>query len=135
MSINRDRIFQIFLRMLGCAALLAVLAVVMPYGWMNAIHQWLGMGTLPTEPIVGYLARSTSAFYAVLGGLVWVLSFDLNRYRPVLNYLGVVIVVFGITLLAVDFVEGMPWFWRCFEGPFNAGFGIVLLWLNRGQTK
>jgi hypothetical protein len=28
-------------------------------------------------PVVGSLARSTSAFYAMLGGLFWIISFDL----------------------------------------------------------
>ncbi|HAA75417.1 TPA: hypothetical protein DCE37_09880 [Candidatus Latescibacteria bacterium] len=48
------------LRIIGTTSALAILAVVMPYEWMNAIHVWLGMGTLPTEPIVGYLARPLS---------------------------------------------------------------------------
>jgi hypothetical protein len=54
----------------------AAFFVAAPYSWMNAIHQWLGLGVLPDAPVAGYLARSTSAFYAMLGGLLWVLLFD-----------------------------------------------------------
>jgi len=99
----------------------------MPYAWMNTIHQWLGMGQLPSEPIVGYLARSTSAFYALLGALLWVVSFDLVRHRLILRFLGVAIIVFGVMLLAVDFIEGMPLWWSLWEGPINMAFGTIIL--------
>jgi len=117
----------LFLRIIGTVALLALVAVVMPYSWMNVTHKWLGMGRLPPEPIVGYLARSTSAFYALLGGLFWVASFDLHRHKLVLCYLGVVIVIFGAVLLVVDLLEGMPLYWSLTEGPVNMVFGVFIL--------
>jgi hypothetical protein len=124
---RHERFLKLFLRIIGTAALFALIAVVMPYSWMNAIHNWLGMGELPSEPIVGYLARSTSAFYALLGGLFWVVSFDLHRHKLVLCYLGVVIVIFGAALFIIDLLEGMPILWSLTEGPFNLIFGIVIL--------
>ena len=127
---KQERFLQLFLRILGSVSLLALFAVVMPYSWMNATHQWLGMGELPAEPIVGYLARSTSAFYALLGGLAWVLSFDMPRHRPVLLYLGATTVAMGLMLLAVDWLEGMPAWWTIQEGPIVIGFGIVILWFS-----
>ena len=116
-----------FLRALGTVSLLAVGAVVMPTSWMDAVHKALGMGPLPAEPIVGYLARSTSAFYAMFGGLLWVLSLDLRRYRPALCYVGAATAVFGLALFGVDMLEGMPPAWRLSEGPFVAALGIVIL--------
>jgi len=127
---RQDRFLRLFLRIIGTASLFAFVAVVMPYSWMNAIHQWLGMGRLPTEPIVGYLARSTSAFYALFGGLLWVVSFDLQRHRLVLRYLGAAIILFGATLIAIDMFEGMPLYWSLCEGPIDIGFGIVILFLS-----
>jgi len=123
---KQERLFKLFLRILGTASLLALVAVVMPYSWMNATHQWLGMGQLPAEPIVGYLARSTSAFYALLGGLFWVVSFDLHRHTMVLCYLGIVIIIFGAALFVIDLLEGMPLYWSFTEGPFNVVFGVVI---------
>ena len=127
---KQERLLKLILRIVGSVALLAIVAAVMPYSWMDAIHQWLGMGRLPAEPIVGYLARSTSAFYALLGGLLWVLSFDLHRYRPVLIYISAAIIFFGVTLFAVDLLEGMPLWWSFGEGPFNTIFGVVILVLS-----
>ncbi len=134
--IGQDRFLRLFLRMIGTASLLAIAAVVMPYAGMDAIHEWLGMGQLPSDPIVGYLARSTSAFYALLGGLLWVVSFDPRRCRPALQYLGVAIIVFGVALLAIDLLEGMPVFWSLCEGPIDIALGIVILGLShRAQRR
>jgi hypothetical protein len=97
---------------------------------MDEIHRGLGMGQLPGEPIVGYLARSTSLFYALFGGLFWVLSSDLNRHRKVLCYLGTAMILFGLILCGVDFLEGMPTWWSLAEGPFNVVFGVIILSLS-----
>ena len=109
----------ILLRIIGTTSSLALAAVVLPYDWMNGIHQWLGMGTLPSDPIVGYLARTLSAFYALLGGLLWVLSFDTLKYRTVIQYLGYGLLSLGIVILIVDYVEGMPTLWKWIEGPVS----------------
>src|SRR3989304_2843215 len=123
---KQEHLFKLFLRIIGSVALLAIIAVVMPYSWMNVTHQWLGMGKLPAEPIVGYLARSTSAFYALLGGLFWLTSFDLRRHKSVLCYLGIVIVIFGAALFVIDLREGMPLYWSFTEGPINVVLGIII---------
>jgi len=123
---KQELFFKVFLRIMGSVALLALVAVVMPYSWMNVTHQWLGMGRLPPEPIVGYLARSTSAFYAMLGGLLWLTSFDLHRHKLILCYLGIVMVIFGVALFVIDLLEGMPLYWCLTEGPINVVLGIVI---------
>ena len=84
-----ESFLRFILRWEGSISLLALFAVVMPYSSMDATHQWLGLGKLPDQPIVGYLARSLSASYALLGGLLWFLSFDVHRHRPTLCFLGV----------------------------------------------
>ena len=130
MTMNREQFLRLFLRLVGSTAALAAFCVVMPYAWMNATHQFLGMGVLPDQPVVGYLARSTSAFYALFGGLFWVLSFDLRRYGPVLRYLGVVTILLGVALFVVDRREGLPFFWQAGEGPIDVAIGAAILWLS-----
>jgi hypothetical protein len=126
------RWFQFFLRTIGSASLLAVFAVFLPYETMNATHQWLGMGKLPDAPIVGYLARSTSAFYAILGGLLWLASFDLPRHRLLLGYIGGALAVLGVVLFGVDIIEGLPGYWIAIEGPADTLFGLTIyLWSRR----
>ncbi len=126
---TRDRIFRLLLRIAGTSELFALIFIVAPESWMVAIHAWLGLGELPREPIVGYLARSTSAFYAMMGGLMWVVSFDLTRHRQVLIYLGWAQTFFGMALLGIDTYEGLPLSWTLFEGPIVIPLGLVTLWL------
>jgi hypothetical protein len=123
-----ETFLRLVLRAVGTVSLLALVAVVMPYAWMDATHQWLGLGRLPDQPIVGYLARSLSAFYALFGGLLWSLSFDLSRHRPTLCFLGIAIVGFGAMLVGIDWVEGLPFYWRAGEGPWVMIIGAAIAW-------
>ncbi|MBN2180389.1 MAG: hypothetical protein JW715_00640 [Sedimentisphaerales bacterium] len=109
------------------ASLFALIGVFMPYSWMDATHRWLGMGKLPAEPIVGYLARSTSAFYAFFGGLLLLTSFDLYKYRQLLIYIGITHVLFGILLLVIDLMGSLPLFWGLTEGPVGLIFGVIIV--------
>ena len=127
---NHERFLQLFLRIIGTTSLTAAFFVFVPGAWMDAIHQQLGLGELPDAPIVGYLARSTSAFYAMLGGLLWVMSFDLRRHRVVLRYLGFALILFGLALFVIDWQAGLPLWWRFWEGPIVCVFGIVILRLS-----
>ena len=95
---------KLLLRVVGSASLFALIFVVAPEAWMVAIHADLGLGQLPDAPIVGYLARSTSAFYAIEGGLFWVVSFDLARNRPIVRYLGATTALFGVVLLEGELI-------------------------------
>lgn len=126
---------KLFLRLIGTTSGLALVAVFLPYAWMNAIHAWVGMGPLPPDPIVGYLARTLSAFYAFYGGLLWFLSFDIPRYRRVIRYVGAATLAFGFILLGVDWTEGMPAFWKWLEGPIAILYGILILALTRDRGE
>ncbi len=125
-----DRFLRFLLRYIGTVSALALVAVFLPYRWMDGIHRWLGMGALPSDPIVGYLARTLSLIYALLGGLLWLCSFDLPRHRSVLCYLGAAFLVFGVLTAGIDFIEQMPPFWKFGEGPIVILFGSLILSLS-----
>ena len=129
---SSEQVLKLVLRVMGSSSLLGLIFVVAPFGWMDSIHQGLGMGPLSDDPVVGYVARSTSALYALIGGLLWVVSFDPGRHRRVLIYLGAAVTVFGAALLVVDWVEGLPLAWKLWEGPFVMVFGLTMLFLSRG---
>ena len=125
-----NRILKLLLRLGGGSMLFAMIFVVAPESWMVAIHEALDMGALPTTPVVGYLARSTSAFYAMFGGLFLLVSFDVMRHQAVLVYLSWVTTVLGVVLVGIDLFEGMPTSWTLSEGPLVILFGLALLWLS-----
>ena len=126
-----DKVLVILLRIVGVPALFALVAVFMPVSWMAATHRWLGLGEMPTGPVVEYLARSLSASYAIMGVLCLVLAADLERYRPLVRFLGVAFALMSVVLLGVDLAAGMPWWWSASEGPGGVVFGALLFLLAR----
>jgi hypothetical protein len=115
----------------GIPGLFSLVAVFMPFSWMAATHRWLGLGEMPTGPVVEYLARSLSALYAIMGALCLVLATDLERYRSLVRFLGVAFALMSLVLLGVDLAAGMPWWWTASEGPGGAVFGALLFVLAR----
>ena len=77
-----DKVLVLLLRIVGVGALFALVAVFMPVSWMAATHRWLGLGEMPTGPIVEYLARSLSAFYAIMGAPCLVLTTTWSATGP-----------------------------------------------------
>ncbi|MCB0315506.1 MAG: hypothetical protein KDH84_20010, partial [Calditrichaeota bacterium] len=83
-----EQALRFILRMIGGASLFALIFIFVPYEWMNEIHHGIGLGELPEAPVVGYLARSVSAFYALFGGLFLLLSLDVKRHRELISAVG-----------------------------------------------
>ena len=84
--------------LLRCGAVLtgsAFLAVLPPVDWMASTHRWLGLGEYPRTPVVDYLARSVAAFYGFHGVLLFVISTDVVRFRPLVWYVAIMNVLFG----------------------------------------
>lgn len=115
------------LRLMGLIDMLALIAVVMPIEWMSQVNDLCGLGPLPTSRIVSYLARTTSALYALHGALILFISFDVARYRPLISFLGMIAVIHGVILLGIDLAVGMPFFWTLLEAPSFVAIGIVVL--------
>ena len=125
---RNEKVLIWLLRVSGAVMLMALGAVVMPYEWMNVIHQRIGLGELPNTPIVGYLTRSISALYAQYGALLVFIASDVRRYLPVLHFLAVAAVVFAGVLLGVDCAVGMPLSWMVEEGLSTVAFSVIILW-------
>jgi hypothetical protein len=122
------------LRLFGVVDLLALCAVFLPRRWMEVGHAWTGLGSMPDGPLIGYLARSTSALYALHGATVLFVSFDVVRYRRLITFLAAVALVHGLIFLGIDLAEGMPAWWTLLEGPAITGTGIVVLTLLAGRS-
>lgn len=130
-----ERLLKIVLRVTGAVSLLAIGAVVMPRGWMAAIHEWLGLGRFPDAPIVGYLARSLSAFYALFGGLLILAATDIRRHGPVITYVAIGSILFSLMVMAVALSVGMPLWWALMEGPWIVLLSVCILVLQRKASR
>lgn len=121
---------MVLLRLLALLDFCALAAVVAPRAWIAASHEWLGLGAFPGEPLVEYLARCTSVWYASYGLLLWFISHDVERYGRLIRFLSCVLIVQGIVIVGIDLAAGMPGWWTAFEGPCCSGLGAVLMVLQ-----
>jgi hypothetical protein len=125
-----ERVLVILLRLSGIGLLTALFPAVMPFAWMDVIHNRLGLGELPNMPIMGYLTRSLSVLYALHGALVFFVSLDVRRYLPVIKCLFVLAILIGAGMLILDLVVGMPRPWAYCEGPSIIILTCIALWLT-----
>jgi len=127
------KVLKVLLVVLGVGSLFALGAVLMPLSWMAATHRWLGLGEMPTDPVVEYLARCLSAFYVFFGGVCLVVASDLERYRPLARFLGAALALMGLVFTGIDVAAGMPWWWSAAEGPPGVAVGLWICWLARDR--
>jgi hypothetical protein len=124
------KILVLILRGSGLLMLAAMIAVGMPFAWMQEIHRgFLGMGHMPDGPIVEYLTRSLSLLYALHGALLVFLARDISRFLPVIKCFAVLGAIFGAIILCLDIAVGLPVYWILGEGPLIIPLSIVILWL------
>jgi len=126
-----ERLLVLLLRAVGIASMLAVVPTFMPRMYMARIHERLGLGPFPEGPIVEYLARSTSMFYAAMGVVLLVLSGDVQRRSGAAALAGGLMAACGAVLLIIDVRAGMPWWWAAAEGPFVLLLGAAAFLLAR----
>jgi hypothetical protein len=70
-----------------------------------------------------------------MGALCLAVAADLERYRPLVRFLGVAFALMSLALLGADLAAGMPWWWSASEGPGGVVFGALLLVLARPHHK
>lgn len=135
MNTTSDVLLKWLLRAIGGVELFALPFLLFPFAWMGAVHdRVLGLGTLPDAKIVEYMARSLSAMYALHGAVVFRLSFDVERFRPLIGLLGGLHIALGLTVFSIDLSAGLPWWWVAGEGPGIAFGGVLVLILVRRES-
>ena len=131
MRANPESILKLVLQINGWIMATAVFAVFLSHDQMATIHQWLGLGKFPDAKIVDYLARSLSGFYAILGVLYIALARDIHAYASIITLAAWASICFGIGSIIINMQLDFPFWWTWGEGPFVAGYGVVILWLQK----
>ena len=122
------------LRTIGTLDLTAIIFVFAPRESIATTHRWLGMGEFPIDPIAGYLARTTSIWFAIYGLLLWYVSTDVQKYAALIRFLSAILVLQGFLVAAIDWTEGLPTWWIGMEGLVCSGMGLSLLVLQRDNA-
>ena len=130
-----EKAILVIMSIMGIGGLLAIPAIFLPYSWMNACHDYMGLGTLPNTPIVSYLARSLSAFYAVAGAVTLGIAWDVRANRSLVKIWATFIAIMGAVLLGIDLYSGMPTRWILMEGPPALAIGLLVLMLHKSVSQ
>ena len=120
---------------IGVSAMLAVVPMVMPTAWMEAVNDRMGLGPFPRSTLTEYLTRSLSALYALVGAMMFYLGLHVRRYLQMIEFLGRLTAVFGVALTGIDFFVGMPANWTWGEGPPTVVIGLLFVWLARRSVS
>lgn len=120
----------VILRIAGGVTLAAFPAMLLPEDWMASTHERLGLGEFPRAPVVDYLARSIAALYGFHGVLVLLVSTDPIRYRPIVWFIAVMNIVFGLMMIGIDVQAGLPAYWTALEGPPIVLLGVAIALLT-----
>jgi len=127
---RHEKTLVLLLRLDAILLLAALIPSMMPFAWMKEIHRFLGLGELAGGPLIGYLTRSLSLLYAMHGAVVLFVSLDVRRFLPVVKFMAVLTIAFGLWMTGLDVAVGMPLFWIVSEGPLIFLLGCVVLWLT-----
>lgn len=130
-----DRWVTIFLKFIGSTALLAFIAAVMPEKWIVEIAEELGFDPFPHSPLTFYLARNLSLLYGFTGAALWLVALDLDRYRPLVFWIAIGTILFGVLQAIVDSLSGLPIWWTLSESLSTFFGGWALLFLERLASK
>ena len=127
---SAERTLVWILRYVAIFELLAIPTILLPFSWMHAVHESIGLGQLPDAVIVPYLARSVSILYSFHGFVTLYLSTDVRRYLPVIRAFASAAIAMGVCLLVIDVALKLPLWWILLEGPFAIGVGSLVWWLQ-----
>jgi hypothetical protein len=132
---NREQVQKWLLRLAGAIELLAFFAVVMPRGWMEASHAWLGLGEMTGGAVTMFMIRQASYTYGMHGISLWVLAADVRRFRPLVVLNGISFLLAAPVFFFIDYAAGLPLWWTLAD-TFGCGFfGAALLRLDRGVRR
>jgi hypothetical protein len=130
-----DKLFQAWLlRLAGATEILAFISVVMPRSWMEVSHAWLGLGEMPSGPIIMFMIRQASYVYGMHGISLWVLASNVERFRPLIILNGISFLLAAPVFFIIDYTAGLPLWWTVFDSVGCGFFGAALLLLNRQAT-
>src|SRR4051812_30418592 len=106
---RRDRVLSWYLKAYAVGLLVALPATIAPTSWLAFAHEAVGLGPWPELPLLEYLARSASAAFASLGGVALLVSFDVQRYRVFVLFLGLLGLSGGVYLFVLGLAVKLPW--------------------------
>ena len=127
MKRNNPRAQKLILRIMALIALPVLPAIFAPHLTVEKLSWLAGFGEPPHVPLIYYLAAGGSFVYLALSAMLWIISNDLVRYRPLVIFSAWVCLIAGPAYLWIDLHVGMPPWWVLMDAVSCFIGGLVLL--------
>ena len=125
---GNERAQKILLRAFFFASLLALPAVVAPRVAAEKLSLFFGLAERPQTPLLLYMMAGGSAVYVGQAVLMWLMSCDVARYRPLINVVAWGYVVCGPLFAWIHSQAGTPQGWLLVDVVGCLAFGMALVW-------
>lgn len=127
------------LRFAGVVCLCALLAAFLP---TNALSKWqttLGFANSQLGPLEEMLARYGAMLCAGQGGLWLLLSINVHRYRAIIVYQSIFVVVLAVATFAMAWRQNLPLIWFIVDVASCSSLAIIALscvaWMSRERKS
>ena len=125
------RIQKWILRCMALMSLPVLGAIFAPNLTVEKLSWLVGFGQPPQTPLLPYLAAGGSFAYLILSAVLWMLSNDVARYRPLVTFIAYMCLIGVPVYLWIDTHTGMPHWWLLMDTMICLIAGFGLLWTSR----
>jgi len=126
---------KLILRLMAVVSLPVLPAVFAPHFTVEKLSWMLGFGQPPEVPLLFFVTAGGSFVYLILGGLLWMFSCDVVRYRPLILFAAWASLLAGPVYWWIDTRTGMPLWWVLMDVLSCVIAGGALLWASgRGDS-
>lgn len=122
------------LRLIIAILLTGLPGVLLPAEAFEKFSWLMGYGQPPLKPMTIYLAGNAGYAYVALAAVVWAISRDLVRYRPLVRVCGWIMVIAGPAYFSIDLQCPLPWWWVLMDSVSCLLIGLTLLWACPPET-
>jgi hypothetical protein len=102
------RLQRLVLRVISSVSFIALPAIFAPRLTVEKLSVLLGFGKPPHLPLLIYMTSGASCVYLGQAILLWLMSGDVVRYRPLIVFCGWAYLAFGPLFFWIDISAGMP---------------------------
>jgi hypothetical protein len=119
---------RLILRLAAVMAILTIPAVLLPRMAVEKLSWMIGFGQPSDVPLIYYLVGGGSAVYVLLSAMLWLISGDMVRYRPLVVFSAWAFLACGPIYLSIDLQSRMPLWWVTMDTASCLAAGAALLW-------
>lgn len=125
---GNPRLQRLILRAGAAVSLLALPGVIAPRLAVEKLSWLMGFGQPRETPLLIYMTAGGSCVCVAVAALLWVMSMDVARQRPLVLATAWICLACGPLFLWIDSDAGLPGWWVAMDTLACLAFGAALLW-------